>query len=112
MKAHRTLTREKLLRQGPARIALMVASEFGRASSRSAHPENVLACYARARELMGVLETIPMPRSVVHRLRPLYRRAAARELFQPARLDSRRTARSCAELAEEFNRAARKLSPS
>jgi hypothetical protein len=50
----------------------MVASEFYRAASGADYRSDVSACFDRARELMGVLETIPMPADIASDLRPLY----------------------------------------
>jgi len=105
MKGHRSLTRRHILAKGPAQIALMVASEFGRAANRPAHRENVLACYTRARELMGILETIPLPMKAARRLKPLFKRSTHRALTDEAHLAPRCIERSCRELADEFAQA-------
>lgn len=109
MKAHPGITRLHLVQKGAAAIALMVASEFGRASNRHAHEGNVRRCYERARELMGVLETLPLPASVARCLKPLYTRSTQQELYRPGRLEPGFVRKACAELAESFNRAATRL---
>lgn len=110
MKYHPSITRTHLVSKGPAALALMVASEFGRASNRSDHRENVLACYRRARELMGILETLKLPPEVCRRLKPLYDRASERELLSEKRLTPAFIRKSCAEMAHAFNSAAAQLS--
>jgi hypothetical protein len=111
MKYHPSLSRASVVAKGPAAIAMMVASEFGRASNRHAHQENVLACYNRARELMGVLETLRMPDSICRHLKPLFTRSTQKELLLPRRLHPELIRKSCAEMADAFNQAARQLSP-
>jgi hypothetical protein len=106
MKAHPGITRVHLVQKGPASIALMVASEFGRASNRNTNENNVRSCYRRARELMGVLETLSLPPAVSRRLKPLYTRATERELFLQERMVPEFIRKSCAELADAFTRAA------
>ena len=106
MKAHPSLSRIYVLSKGPNAILLMIASEFGRAANRSEHRENVLNCYRRARELMGVLETTVLPTPVSHRLKPWFEKSTERELlseshFQPAWIQT-----FCSEAASEFNQAA------
>jgi len=96
-----------VVRKGAAQIALMVASEFGRAASRAIHRDNVLSCYGRARELMGILETLSMPPRVGSRLKPLFARMSEDEILRPGRLEPAFIERSCRELAEEFSRASR-----
>jgi hypothetical protein len=104
MKMHRSLTRLDVRRKGPAQIALMVASEFGRAASRASHRENVISCYARARELMGLLETIPLPFAVAARLKPIFARATEQQLLSENRLTPDFIQRSSLEFAEEFTK--------
>ena len=54
MRFHPSLTIDSVARHGAARVALMVASEFWRASNDAEFSADVLSCYERARELMGV----------------------------------------------------------
>ena len=110
MKAHRQLSRMHIIQKGPAAIALMIASEFGRAANRSEHRDNVLNCYRRARELMGVLETVALPLPVGRQLKPLYDRAAERHLLLEKHLTPDFVSKACAEFADAFNRAAASLS--
>ena len=107
MKAHKGLSRRDVLRRGPAQIALMAASEFSRAASRKHDPENVRACFRRARELLGVLETAPLPPAAARRLRPLYRLSCESSLFSARRLDPRTLSRFGLEMADELERAFR-----
>ena len=106
MKAHPSLSRLHVLSKGPAAIVLMIASEFGRAANRSEHRDNVLMCYHRARELMGVLETVPLPLPVSESLKPWFEKASERELFTEERLQPLWIQKFCKEAASEFNQAA------
>jgi hypothetical protein len=72
MRNHKSITVETLSEKGPSRIALMVASEFYRAASGADYRSDVASCFDRARELMGVLETIPLPADIASDLRPIY----------------------------------------
>ncbi len=107
MKAHKGLSRRDVLRRGPARVALMAASEFSRAASRKHDQKNVLACFRRARELLGILETAPLPEAAARRLRPLYRLACESSLLSDRRLDPRWLSRFGLEMADELERAFR-----
>jgi len=109
MKAHPSLTRQHVLAKGPDAIALMIASEFGRAANRSRHRENVLSCYRRARELMGILETISLPADVSQQLKPWYQKATEQELLTEERLHPDWVQKFCLAAAAEFNRAATTL---
>ena len=106
MKYHPGITRNQLVKKGPAAIAKMVASEFYRASNRSAHQDNVLSAYRRARELMGVLETLLLPDAVCLILKPLYERSTESELMMKERLAPDFVKKNAAELADAFDRAA------
>lgn len=107
MMAHKGLSRRDVLRHGPAKIALMAASEFGRAASRKHDLKSVVACYRRARELLGILETIPLPPAAARRLKPLYGLARESALFDERRLDPRTLDRFSLEFADELERAFR-----
>ncbi len=107
MKAHQGLSRRDVIGYGPAKIALMAASEFSRAVSRKHNRENVLACFRRARELLGILETMLLPAVAMRRLRPLYQLACERSLFSDRRLDPRTLSRFGLEMADELERAFR-----
>jgi len=109
MKAHRNLTRQDVLRYGPAKLCLMIASEFHRAVSRCETTPNVISCYSRAKELMGILETQPLPLQVSHRLKPIYKRAIDIHLLAESELVPLRVSRVSAELASEFELASQKL---
>jgi hypothetical protein len=73
MRNHKSLTVESLSQKGPSKIAYMVASEFHRAASGADYRDDVASCFDRARELMGVLETIELPSDIARDLTPLYR---------------------------------------
>lgn len=109
MKYHPSVTRQHLVSKGPAAIAMMVASEFYRASNRSSHEDNVVSAYHRARELMGVLETLRLPDAVCQSLKPLYERSIESELMVKERLAPEFVKKTAAELAEAFNNAASQL---
>lgn len=82
MHDHPSLTRAELAGYGVARIASMVASEFWRAIGEAEHRHQVEACYHRARELMGVLETVPMNDEACRLLAPVYRECSMQRLFR------------------------------
>src|SRR5438552_2779979 len=109
MKYHPSLSRQYVLSKGPQAMALMIASEFGRAANRSDHRDNVLKCYGRARELMGVLETLLLPFSVSLRLKPWYEKSQENELLLDERLQPAYVQQFCSEAAAEFIQAAQLL---
>jgi len=109
MKALKSLSREQVCAKGPSAIALMIASEFGRAVNRREHRDNVLGCYSRARELMGILETVRLPPLVSTRLKPLFDKSTERELMSEDHLQPDWIQKFCGEAAAEFNEAASKL---
>lgn len=102
MKAHRSLSRLDIVAKGPAMIALMIASEFSRAANRAAFRDNVVASYERARELCGILESLPLPNRAAHRLKPLVARMAAHQLYREERLTPARIERASRELVQEL----------
>ena len=110
MKYHPSLTRLYVLNKGPQAMALMIASEFGRAANRSEHRDNVMKCYSRARELMGILETLLLPVSVSQRLEPWYEKCQEIELLSAERLQPSYVQQFCTQAAVEFNQAAQLLS--
>ena len=109
MKAHPSLTRRHVLAKGVNAIALMIASEFGRAANRCEHRGNVLSCYGRARELMGILETVALPSSVSTRLKPWFEKSTERELLSEDHLEPAWIQQFCREAASEFDTAASHL---
>jgi hypothetical protein len=106
MKAHPSLSRLHVISKGPNAIALMIASEFGRAANRCDHRDNVLKCYGRARELMGILETLALPLSISERLQPWFVKASEHELLKEERLQPAWIQKFCIDAAAEFNHAA------
>ena len=112
MKAHSSLSRQYVLSKGPYAIALMIASEFGRAANRSEHRQNVLNCYHRARELMGILETVSLPLQVSQSLQPWYTKTSEHELLMEERMQPSWIHKFCNEAAAEFNQAASLLEQS
>jgi hypothetical protein len=103
MKAHRSLAREDVLKYPPEKVALMVASEFWRAVDVASHPENVNACFARAGELLKILETMPMHEPVVSSLRPLFIACRAEMLEKVLREPPDQIKEICADFAERFD---------
>jgi hypothetical protein len=81
MRYHKSATTTDLLRRGPAKIAMMIASEFWRAHAGADYKEDVKRCYWRARELMGVLEIADLPESIGLELQPYYRECAIKSMF-------------------------------
>lgn len=110
MKAHRNLTRHHIRSKGPAAISLMIVSEFERAANRSVHRDNVIHCYARARELMGILETMSLPAAISRRLKPIFARSSEQELLAEKRLTPLFVQKCSLEIAATFNWAASALS--
>ena|ERR1700687_5391071 len=110
MNAHRSLQRLDVLRYPVDQIALMIASEFLRAGSRAQYPQIVEGCFHRARELMGILETIELHPAVACDLRPYYEKCSERELFVSNRITSPDHVRLLSQdLAEAFESASEKL---
>ena len=87
MRNHKSLKPDDLIRRGPAKIALMVASEFIRASSGAEFKSDVIRCYDRGRELMGVLETVLLDEETGLYLKPFYRECVERDLLRDEKLD-------------------------
>ena len=110
MNAHRSLTRDDIAHRSPAAIALMVASEFSRASSRCHHRENVLSCYARAQELLGIMETLALTDEEVSLLQPLFKQCASGALLSESHLSPEAVEHLGTHLAEAFQIAAEKIS--
>ncbi len=102
MKVHRSLTRSQLIQKGPAHIAMMVASEFTRAAKWAAQPDSVRSCYNRARELMGVLETIRLPSDIGLSLKPFFDQASERELMSDKCVSSKWVTSHCTAFAQAF----------
>ena len=71
MKYHKKLSREDVAKQGWDRIVLMIASELSRADhlSKNGGGLEVTMCVLRAKELFGVLESMPsLPSTIARRL--------------------------------------------
>jgi len=109
MQAHRSLRRTDVTRYSAAQIAMMVASEFLRASSRAQYPQIVHGCFGRARELMGILETIPMESDVAAALKSVYDRCTEDQLMVADRLPSESIRDLSENLAHAFERASENL---
>jgi len=105
MHSHRSLMPEDVLKYGPSKMALMVASEFWRAKEGSEYRSDVIACYDRARELMGVLETCDMGEDAGIYLKPYYEECRERELFLEDRLRTEEIEKFSTRLAEAFEEA-------
>ncbi len=108
MKAHRSLQRLDVLKYPPEKIALMVASEFLRASARSEYPSIVQGCFDRARELMGILDTVDLGPEVASDLQPVYHRCTEEQLLGAKHLPALVREMSLA-LAQAFERASERL---
>jgi hypothetical protein len=87
MRNHKSLKPDDLIKRGPAKIALMVASEFIRASTGSEFRSDVVRCYDRGRELMGVLETVLLSEEAGVYLKPFYQECIERDLLKDEKLD-------------------------
>lgn len=103
MRNHKSLTVEGLLQKGPSKIALMVASEFYRAASGADYRSDVASCFDRARELMGVLETIPMPTDIASDLRPIYTACRAVLLDQVVLQEPKQIKEIAEDIAQRFD---------
>ena len=103
------MQRRDIAQRSPDVIALMIASEFSRAASRCAHRDNVLKCYARAQELFGVMETLPLSEETALLFHSLYRQCASDRLVAEAYLAPEIVEKLGTELAEAFQRVAEKL---
>jgi len=110
MRFHPSLTIDSVARHGAARVALMVASEFWRASNDAEFSADVLSCYERARELMGVLEVVPFNDDVAMSLSGLYKKCARRALINDQALTASHVRLFASQAAEAFEEAARRLS--
>src|ERR1017187_8005119 len=110
MNAHRSMQRSDIAARAPDAIALMIASEFSRAASRSTHRDNVLHCYARAQELLGIMETLSLSEEAASCLQPLYKQCASKSLMSEAQLAPEIFEHLGTHLAEAFQHAAERLS--
>ena len=110
MRLHRSLTPEAFIQKGPSRMALMIASEFWRAKEGAEFHDDVRSCYERARELMGVFETVVMSADVCADLRSFFWECRATELFRDENFVNDHVTRFSERLATAFERAARNLS--
>jgi hypothetical protein len=105
VRAHRSLQPADVIKYGPSRIALMVASEFWRAAGGAKYRADVVACYGRARELMGILETVPFNEQVAAMLQPYYRKCIEKDLLRESRMSPKAVESFSREVAEAFERA-------
>ena len=111
MRFHKSSVTADLIQRGPTKIAMMVASEFWRAREGAEFKEDAVRCLWRARELMGVLETINLPESVSHALLPYYAECSLKSMFRDDRLTPEALQVFSARLGEAFDQAAQDLSP-
>lgn len=105
MKAHKGLTRLDVLKYPPSKIALMVASEFLRASDKLQYPQVAQNSFSRARELMGVLETTDLDSESAIRLQPYYGRCSEERLCVSDRTSREELRAFCLEVANVFETA-------
>src|ERR1017187_5757268 len=110
MNAHRSMQRSDIAARAPDAIALMIASEFSRAASRSDHRDNVLNCYARAQELLGIMETLSLSEEAASCLQPLYSQCASKSLMSESHLTPEFIEHFGTHLSEAFQLAAERLS--
>lgn len=103
MKAHRSLSREDVLKYPPEKVALMVASEFWRAVDGVAFPGDTSACFARAGELLEILESMPLKESMAHCLRPLFVACRAEVLEKVTHEPPGQIKEICADFAQRFD---------
>ena len=109
MNAHRSLQRTDVLKYSSDKIALMVASEFYRASDRAQYASIAKNCFERARELMGILETIPLDTDVALELSPIYARCTEDQLLTVDSMPLEQIRAKYLELAAAFERASEHL---
>jgi len=109
MQAHRSLQRTDVTKYPTTHIALMVASEFLRAAGRAQYPQIVHGCFARARELMGILETMALRTDVASELKPIYDRCTEEKLMVADRLSIEDVRALSQEFAEAFEQASQSL---
>jgi hypothetical protein len=106
MRNHKSLKPEDLIKRGPEKIALMVASEFIRASTGSEFKSDVIRCYHRGRELMGVLETVSLSEETGAYLKPFYEECIESSLLKDERLDPAFVKSFGLHIADAFEKAA------
>jgi hypothetical protein len=92
-----------VLKYPPEKVALMVASEFWRAVDVATHPENVNACFARAGELLAILETMTFKDPVAQSLRPLFVACRAEVLEKVSHEPPDQIKEICADFAQRFD---------
>lgn len=109
MRFHKSSTTTDLLARGSSKLAMMVASEFWRAREGAEFREDAVRCFWRARELMGVLEIINLPESVVRELLPCYRECSLKSMFSEERLTPLAIQEFSSRLGEIFDHAAENL---
>jgi hypothetical protein len=109
MRFHKTSVTSDLLKRGPSKIAMMIASEFWRASNGAEFKEEAVRALWRARELMGVLEIANLPDSVSQALLPYYAECSLKSMFQEERLQPAPLQAFSSRLGEAFDRAAQEL---
>lgn len=105
MNAHKGLTRLQLLKYPAEKIGLMVASEFLRASDKAKYPQIVRSSFARAKELMGVLETTDLTPTSAAYLQPYYGRCTEAQLRVSEQTSPEELRAFCLELAHAFEAA-------
>jgi len=109
MNAHRSLRRTDVTKYPVTQVALMVASEFLRASTRAQYPDIVRGCIHRARELMGILETMTMDDIVATELKPIYERCTEDNIMISEKLPAESIRQFTEALAQAFERASENM---
>ena len=109
MRFHKSSTTTDLLKRGPSKLAMMVASEFWRAREGAEFREDAVRCLWRARELMGVLEIADLPEPIGRMLLPCYIECSLKSMFSAERLTPTAIQEFSSRLGEIFDHAAQEL---
>jgi hypothetical protein len=102
LNSHPGLTRQDVMKYGPAKMLLMAASEFWRAGDLATHPEKVKGCLSRAQELLGLVETVELPEDAARMLQPYMARCRNEILLRIAQEPPDAIREICQDYAERF----------
>lgn len=109
MRFHKAVVSSDLVERGPAKLAMMVASEFWRARAGAEFRDEAVRALWRARELMGVLETVNLPQAISNRLLPYYRECRLPSMFADEQLAPQALIHFSDRLGNAFDQVARDL---
>lgn len=109
MRFHKTSVSADLVQRGASKLARMVASEFWRARDGAEYRDEAVHALWRARELMGVLETVNLPEPITQQLLPYYAECNLKSMFSEERLTPPALYSFGTRLAEAFDHAAQEL---